>query len=172
MCHCNELRASEVYTAGLPAEPNHEDPEDFLAGDLSMDPDLYRWARIVHDYTNKKLTQEPKDKLIALSGVAREASQNGYPENDCLAGIWGRMLPWGLLWDAEVRTRHFLHNSAPSWSWASMSGPISFPSPPYSVPDIRVIQSSAIPNTDPLVKSTEEQLSSKGRSSSVIYQEI
>jgi hypothetical protein len=147
--HCNELRASEIYTAGLPAEPNHEDPEDFLARDLSMDSDLYRWARIVNDYTNKKLTHESKDRLIALSGVAREvANQNGFTENDYLAGIWRRMLPWGLLWDAEVGTRHFLHNSAPSWSWASISGPISFPRPPYSVPDIRVIQSSTISNTD------------------------
>jgi hypothetical protein len=59
------------------------------------------------------------------------------------------MLPWGLLWDAEVGTRYVLHNSAPFWSLASINGPISFPSPPYSVPDIRVIQSSAIPNTDP-----------------------
>ncbi|CAF9939835.1 hypothetical protein IMSHALPRED_001648 [Imshaugia aleurites] len=86
------------------------------------------WDIIVCEYTGRAMS-EPTDKLIALAGIASQFS--AYLGTTYLAGLWERNLVSQLLWYKqsikpgedgftdvpEVYT-------APSWSWASLNGPI------------------------------------------------
>jgi hypothetical protein len=94
------------------------------------------WYGILTDYTQRTLTF-PRDKLIAISGVAdyirRETSY------EYLAGIWKESLPQALLWQNPPSMKPQLQDSgcllfrekvrsyrAPSWSWAAVDGPVHF----------------------------------------------
>ena len=86
---------------------------------------LLHWYGIIEDYTTRKLTKG-MDKLPALSGLASEAQKQLGALY--LAGLWSDKLHVGLSWIV-------LHDSsgcrpsiyrAPSWSWASVDGPISY----------------------------------------------
>lgn len=111
----------------------------------------YGWKRVVAEYSSRKLTQEG-DKLIAISGLAQMIvdstwSQKKLPEGAAsyLAGIWRQDLPGHLLWEARnssgrvprdcVETARemssFQHTRpleycAPTWSWASINGPVGY----------------------------------------------
>ncbi|EPE29058.1 hypothetical protein GLAREA_00216 [Glarea lozoyensis ATCC 20868] len=83
------------------------------------------WSRIVQTYSSCYLSEE-RDRLVALSGIAREMyrkTQDGY-----LAGLWKSSLPTDLVWRSlhvtqePTRTKRY---RAPSWSWASVIGPVS-----------------------------------------------
>jgi hypothetical protein len=82
------------------------------------------WARVVHLYTSANLTFA-RDKLPALSGIARRIhSQKG---GQYLAGLWrDEKIEAQLCWRVqEPRTRPTAWR-APSWSWASVDGSISY----------------------------------------------
>jgi len=86
------------------------------------------WKIIVSLYAATQLTYQ-KDKLVAISGVARRFEQlHSKCGGDYLAGLWQADLISGLLWSTydetlEKAVRH-KSNTAPSWSWASVDGPI------------------------------------------------
>jgi hypothetical protein len=87
------------------------------------------WSGIVEAYSRSKLTYE-SDKLVALAGLAMEIAQI-FQRDDYLAGLWRSGLPYSLMWTADgntdntvVRPRKY---RAPSWSWASLDGKITFP---------------------------------------------
>jgi hypothetical protein len=86
---------------------------------------LLRWAFIVNNYTERHLTYE-KDKLVALAGLAGEIQ--AVTKDDYLAGIWRTNLVDGLLWTtySESKATRPAQYRAPSWSWASLNGPIDF----------------------------------------------
>ena len=82
------------------------------------------WRFIVRNYTSRQLSYQA-DKLRAISAVAMAYSAK---TNDrYLAGLWQKMLPSALLWTrTEIdwiwpRSKEY---RAPSWSWASVDGPI------------------------------------------------
>jgi Heterokaryon incompatibility protein (HET) len=103
-----------------------------------------RWYEMVAKYTICSLTHE-SDRLPALAGLATEvASSFG---GEYLAGIWRNGMIEGLLWakerfDLKVPERLGEHRlpsrngpkvvgepekyRAPSWSWASVNGPVHF----------------------------------------------
>jgi len=85
-----------------------------------------QWIPVVEIYTRSALTF-PKDKLVAISGMARELS--GDMKCEYLAGLWRRDLEHQLLW--KVRTPHPATKKedmrGPSWSWASVDGSIEIP---------------------------------------------
>jgi hypothetical protein len=101
---------------------------------------IYRdWDAVVELYSLGALTHS-SDKLVALSGLAnsisigeKDDSRDGY-----LAGLWQSSLPSHLLWmtekyktkgRGEERTMvpgRYKQYIAPSWSWASINGKISF----------------------------------------------
>jgi len=100
------------------------------------------WSSFVEAYSVLKLTN-PSDRLIALAGVAKAyAKSNGIPDLDYLAGHWRHNLIETLLWRQMPRTGKGPYTgrakySAPSWSWASVQGGISFPSPfEYEIPHL------------------------------------
>ena len=102
--------------------------EDFVPWSLNTS-----WKRgIVREYSHRRLTF-PQDKLPALSGIARffQAShiEEGYQESELpqyLAGMWSDDLLEQLLWIAKHPTTTNPVYVAPTWSWASMSGPVDF----------------------------------------------
>ena len=77
------------------------------------------WTSIVHVYTFGDLSQE-RDKLIAISGVAREFG----PLMQCryLAGLWVADLVRELCWSGSEKSTRSRNYRAPSWSWASTNG--------------------------------------------------
>lgn len=83
------------------------------------------WTEIVEDYSERKLTYDT-DKLAAMSGVASEI-QN-MTGNEYFAGIWKEDLLSQLLW--KVRDPEYSiciqPYTAPTWSWASINGSISY----------------------------------------------
>jgi hypothetical protein len=100
------------------------------------------WAHILTEYTARELTYPRKDKMVALSAIATRmaAAMN----DEYLVGHFWKTLPQSLNW-RELRTDkpsyserivpHRLAKSSnqmlgglwvitPSWSWASMHGPL------------------------------------------------
>jgi hypothetical protein len=87
------------------------------------------WSGIVEAYSRSKLTYE-SDKLVALAGLAMEIAQI-FQRDDYLAGLWQSGLPYSLMWTAHGDTDNTIVRPskyrAPSWSWASLDGNITFP---------------------------------------------
>ncbi|PON25124.1 hypothetical protein TGAM01_v206205 [Trichoderma gamsii] len=95
-----------------------------------------QWYSMVGSYVRRRLSYE-QDRLPALSGVAR-ALATSFPDLKYLAGLWKADLHKWLLWmpettqnyDDYIKQRQHEY-IAPSWSWASRPGPVSwFLTPP------------------------------------------
>ncbi|KAH7308975.1 heterokaryon incompatibility protein-domain-containing protein [Stachybotrys elegans] len=99
-------------------------------------PALRLWNSLVREYSNCALTF-PDDRLQAFAGIAdlfREATGDEY-----LSGLWRsnllHLLDW---WVDQPRTRVSSKYRAPSWSWASLDGPIR---PRFAVADYEFLVS-------------------------------
>lgn len=83
------------------------------------------WFGTIEYYASRDLTED-KDKLIAISGLAKHIQDNtgiGY-----YAGLWADCMADGLLWLTKgQRLKSPSAARAPSWSWASLDGPVQFP---------------------------------------------
>jgi len=90
------------------------------------------WYQMVEEYSTRSITKDD-DRLVALGGLARlvaRATAATY-----MAGIWDTGFIEGLMWS---RSHHPLSldnkeplqapstYAAPSWSWASVIGPVQF----------------------------------------------
>ena len=87
------------------------------------------WYSTVADYSNRLLTKE-EDTLPAIAGLAKFVSD--YTLSEYVAGLWSedllRSLAWGSYngsFKCRDRVRHTSY-VAPSWSWASVSGSVSY----------------------------------------------
>ena len=87
------------------------------------------WFSIIRRFTDAKLTRY-KDRLPALSGLA-DAFLRRLPNEEYMAGLWKRDTVRGLFWAKNGSNPRLLQAPpaylAPSWSWASVDGPIFFP---------------------------------------------
>ena len=104
------------------------------------------WAEVVHLFTSADLTFA-RDKLPALSGIARRI--HGQKGGRYLAGLWrDERIEAQLCWRVfDPRTRP-AEWRAPSWSWASVDGPIVYmPTQPGICDDTyaRVVDASVTP---------------------------
>lgn len=83
------------------------------------------WYQLVERYTRCFLTR-PTDRLPALSGlvayIARTTGDSYY------AGLWGRAIVEGLPWTSKTPVPSDLY-LAPTWSWASVNGPVKYRTP-------------------------------------------
>ena len=150
---CNTITHLEAYGISLPdtilynslsfgksslAHGMHnlrENPTEYAAQSI--------WHRVVNEYTTRSLTK-PEDKLPALSGLASEFAQiTGY---HYLAGMWLETLTNDLLWGVQDPLERpagtFAIYTAPSWSWASYHGPLSFGLPIPSRPRILKVETT------------------------------
>ncbi|KAK1517717.1 uncharacterized protein CCOS01_11974 [Colletotrichum costaricense] len=89
------------------------------------------WFRVVEEYTNRDLTFPESDKLVALSAVALRLGQA--MDDVCIWGHFNKSLIRSLYWGRATRRSQVASDGRwtngvkfPSWSWASMDGPISF----------------------------------------------
>jgi hypothetical protein len=84
------------------------------------------------DLSRRKITEE-SDKLPAISGVAQQ--MHLITEDSYLAGLWKASLHFELMWlqDAAAEDSHHAKRPttyrAPSWSWASVKGTVTFSGP-------------------------------------------
>ena len=121
---CAEKNASETLPDGFP---------DFLLGVLGYLKPTQKlsWSDVVRIYSTTNLTN-PRDKLIALSGVARHIQKS--TKDHYLAGLWLQDLIHTLGWSTTelpapgtpLKPRPAVYR-APTWSWASTDSEISFP---------------------------------------------
>lgn len=82
------------------------------------------WKLFVEAYTRCELTKE-WDKLPALAGIVKLMR----PLFQCryLAGLWEKNFLHQLLWYVSGSKSRRPTYRAPSWSWASVDGPIEYP---------------------------------------------
>jgi hypothetical protein len=93
------------------------------------------WEQIVENYCSRSLTKS-HDKLSAVSGLAQRYQAGNSKPGKYLAGLWESHLPQHLLWvQFEYWYKAFVNKPenqrptkyrAPSWSWASIDGLVSF----------------------------------------------
>ncbi|KAH6639638.1 heterokaryon incompatibility protein-domain-containing protein [Boeremia exigua] len=85
------------------------------------------WHRTVEEYTKRELSIT-QDRFPALGGMARVVNER--LESEYLAGLWDTNIIRDLLWyigdSWNTVSRRFDAYIAPSWSWASLSGPVWF----------------------------------------------
>jgi hypothetical protein len=95
--------------------PEHMEREALLDG----------WVKILRDYSKRKFAV-PSDKLPALAGAVTSIRQELSYDDRYIAGIWYALLPNVLMWrvTGETRTTRSRLFRAPSWSWASVDGPV------------------------------------------------
>jgi hypothetical protein len=108
-------------------------------GTASNDGLRQAWLDIRNEYTSRKLTYG-RDKLAAISAIAFEiAKESGWTY---LAGLWKEHLFLDLQWHRDPQSNmsrpgkddptnplypRSTEYRAPSWSWASMDGPVVDP---------------------------------------------
>ncbi len=119
------------------------------------------WYDLVAQYSTRSLT-EPRDKLIAISGIARKL-QPILDNDNYYCGLWERHMHTNLLWlrrTARLTPSSFSARArAPSWSWAAHDAAVQFPtwshegSDDVVRPEIRfgkVLNGELPPSTDSL----------------------
>lgn len=87
---------------------------------------LQQWVRLVVGYARCSLTR-PTDRLPALSGLATKFAE--VIKADYMAGMWAEDLLYQLLWKRDKtwpRAPEVLEYIAPTWSWASAQGGVTF----------------------------------------------
>ena len=109
----------------------------------ATDPDFidyHIWGKVGSRFSACYLTFPKKDKLIAISGVARGLSIAAH--DTYLAGLWRKPLPQQLRWIShhapDRRCQRVPVYRAPSWSWASIDGAVILPTYPFREQDSAV----------------------------------
>ncbi|OQO00165.1 hypothetical protein B0A48_13952 [Cryoendolithus antarcticus] len=93
----------------------------------SMDEDKVQklWDRVLYAYSSARLTKPRKDKLMAVRGLANRLAAARATEY--AYGLFWSDLPAALCWQVHPgspRSADRFVRRAPSWSWASIDGPI------------------------------------------------
>ncbi|RDW74190.1 hypothetical protein BP5796_07632 [Coleophoma crateriformis] len=145
---CNEIRECEK---GCVQTLQEDDTDSFrLFRDVAIAKDctpveLYRkWDTVVEHFTRRNINSHPDEtykdslKLVALARMAGKFSQILEQvlgrDDRYLAGIWRDNLASSLLWTTDARADGNLTAKwrrpeaprAPTWSWASIEGPVFF----------------------------------------------
>lgn len=129
---CRTIQASE----GLPCGDRTLWGRRMLDHELNEEAVLEAWHEAVEDYSERHLTVFT-DKLPALSGLA--AAIREYKPANCryLAGLWEDNFLSDMQWSSgdgtfkAIKNRRYPEYVAPTWSWASVAGPVSYHAAPY-----------------------------------------
>jgi hypothetical protein len=89
------------------------------------------WFKLVEAYSKLALTHPEKDRILAISGVAKEhrAATMAYIGSErppeYMSGLWLRNIHQGLLWEQKEEQREESEvnppsSTPPSWSWSSL----------------------------------------------------
>jgi hypothetical protein len=99
------------------------------------------WYHALEVYSGQHLTKPEKDRIMALSGLAKEvgtilaspkrstAAQIDLQKEIYVAGMWLRDLHYGLLWEEDYSAQGWPAKvkEAPSWSFSSHLAPVRWP---------------------------------------------
>ena len=87
----------------------------------------FSWRRMVEEFTSRDITR-PSDRLPAITSVMKRIEKN--KSWSPVWGIWANDLVESLSWKSTPKDftvcRMNPGHYAPTWSWASVDGPISF----------------------------------------------
>jgi len=126
---CRELGACESSPEGISSRVSQgHDMKKLWQIEASNAADFYLsfwYQQVLVYYTDMDLSV-PSDKLIALSGIAKHIMPHN--EDTYVAGMWRKSLGKHLFWTPmpDPRTSRPQLYRAPTWSWASLDGPITF----------------------------------------------
>ncbi|KZM19431.1 hypothetical protein ST47_g9417 [Ascochyta rabiei] len=81
-----------------------------------------QWAALVESYTKMNITMS-SDRPIALHGVVTLLTPY---LGQFIGGVWRTFLPMELLWETRITSWRPRTYQAPSWSWLSVEGPITY----------------------------------------------
>lgn len=81
------------------------------------------WYRMIREYTKRGLTYN-SDKLPGVAGLAALVAE--HDDGKYCAGVWREDMVFGLCWRKVSELERIEEYIAPSWSWASVKGPIEF----------------------------------------------
>jgi hypothetical protein len=98
-----------------------------MSATISSEDRLYRMWYILMEHFAERDISFSDDKLPAASGIAHGMA--GFIDDEYFAGLWRKDLSRGLLWttrDDDSRTTQLPRYRAPSWSWASLDGGITW----------------------------------------------
>lgn len=165
-----ELMACEQFPGGMSGEAwNPKLMAGFLSGYRTFAPPVGKptmdfgdtarvneaWGAMVKAYSSCYLTKG-SDKLVALAGLAWKVREN---RNDTyLAGMWRKgllsQLCWHTLPQHEKAVSRIRGCSIPTWSWASLDGPVSpdlgyAPRPGYVAVDFAEVLDAQIATDHP-----------------------
>ncbi|KAF7918622.1 hypothetical protein BELL_0212g00190 [Botrytis elliptica] len=117
---CRSLIASEFFPEGFP----QRFPKTLVCRPRNSEWE-WKWHEIVKLYSAANLTYG-KDKLPALSGIAKsEFDENA---DQYLAGMWRKKIEEQLCWGlAGSKASERPLWRAPSWSWTSIDGQVTWP---------------------------------------------
>jgi len=118
-CLCESGPLTELFSDDGSPKIDHSTSFLFRAEELHL-----RWQSVVEEYSRLLLTF-PTDRLPALSGLAKRfAEANG---DTYLAGLWANTAITDLLWHViSTPTARPVKFQAPTWSWASVTGAVSY----------------------------------------------
>jgi hypothetical protein len=122
-CQCGALTSIYDHRTSLDVHPKRNHYLHSKTSDRHIA--VYRWREVVREYSPLKLTF-PSDKLPAIAGIAKQL--HPFIGSTYLAGIWKEYIRDELLWET-VGPKQAKPTAwrAPTWSWASVEGTISFP---------------------------------------------
>ncbi|CAO2650782.1 Nn.00g020740.m01.CDS01 [Neocucurbitaria sp. VM-36] len=125
---CDEFQACTTFPEGIP--PDLHETGSKLLGEKMQPTQLTRgfylnqkdqmWSKALAYYTKSKLTFPTKDKLMAISAIARQLGN----DKEYIIGLWKENLIMQLLWSVTEPSSLPSEWRAPSWSWASVDGGI------------------------------------------------
>lgn len=137
MWECNEAYNCECQNQkiGQPEMSNRAFRRPEILGHATKAEFFDKWQALLEAYTARDLRKE-SDKFAAISGLAKKMQQviryfTG-ADDVYLVGLWKSNLAQDLLWQRQIE---FFHTEpargrprewrAPSWSWASINGPVN-----------------------------------------------
>ncbi|KAI0103200.1 heterokaryon incompatibility protein-domain-containing protein [Nemania sp. FL0031] len=126
----NELKweckaAVDCQCGGMTVISNFKLDYHRSVGHHNETPLPYQWMRISERYSTLKFTYN-SDRLVALAGIAEQGLQSGRG-GKYLAGVWERSLAHQLCWGIMSTHKRPDAYQAPSWSWLSVFGWVTYP---------------------------------------------
>lgn len=121
-----------------------------------------KWHKIIAEYSRLDLSKR-QDVMPALQGVAAYIQEER--KCDYYAGLWKDNILYDLLWRSASPSRRSANYYAPSWSWASHMGRVSWDEQNVSFhPEAQVLSISTTPaGQNPLGQLVSGMLQLKGK---------
>ena len=96
---------------------------EFIQDSPSLEHRTKLWTELAQQFSARNITFAT-DRLPAIGGLAD--AMNRSTTDEYLAGLWKGSLDRTLLWRVGAQAQRHEKYYAPTWSWASVTGPVTF----------------------------------------------